>query len=55
LLSSFTIEKYIKNELIRVSHNKIHEVLKEGGMVIEDKNKKGQIKWVRSESELNEF
>ena len=46
-----TIEKYLKKESIKVSHNKIHEILKEGGMVIEDKNKKRQRKWVRWERE----
>ncbi len=45
------IEKHLKKESIKVSHNKIHEVLKEMGLVMEDMNKKKQRKWVRWERE----
>ena len=50
-IGALGIEKYLKKESIKVSHNKIHEVLKEVGLVMEDMNKKKQRKWVRWERE----
>ena len=44
-----SIEKYLKEKGIKISHNKIHEILKEDGMVMENLNKKKQRKWVRWE------
>jgi transposase InsO family protein len=48
---ALTIEKNLRERGIKISHNKIHSILKEGGMVMEDMNKKKQRKWVRWERE----
>ncbi|MGC8982091.1 MAG: hypothetical protein ACP5JU_04055 [Minisyncoccia bacterium] len=44
---ALSIEKHLMEKGIKISHNKIHRILKEGGMVMEDMNKKKQRKWVR--------
>ena len=48
---ALTIEKNLRERGIKISHNKIHRILKEGGMVMENMNKKKQRKWVRWERE----
>jgi transposase InsO family protein/DNA-binding CsgD family transcriptional regulator len=48
---ALSIEKNLKERGVKISHNKIHEILKEGGMVMENMNKKKQRKWVRWERE----
>jgi len=37
---AFSIEKHLNERVLKISHNKIHEILKEGLMVIENLNKK---------------
>lgn len=48
---ALSIEKHLKEIGIKISHNKIQEILKEGGMVMENLNKKKQRKWIRWERE----
>ncbi|MFP3255234.1 MAG: IS481 family transposase, partial [Thermoplasmata archaeon] len=50
-IGALSIEKNLKEIGVKISHNKIHEILKEGGMVMENMNKKKQRKWVRWERE----
>jgi len=50
---AFSIEKHLNERVLKISHNKIHEIFKEGLMVIENLNKKKQRKWMRCENEYS--
>jgi transposase InsO family protein len=43
------MEKLLRKKGLKVSHNKIHEVLKEGKLAKDEPKKKNQRKWVRYE------
>ena len=46
---AIAIENYLLRDGTRISHNRIHDFLKETGMAMEEPNKKKQRKWVRYE------
>jgi putative transposase len=46
---ALAIEHYLKDRSINMTHNKIHRILKEEGMAMDEYNKKKQRKWVRYE------
>lgn len=46
---AIAIEQYLLECGIRIPHNRIHRILIESGMAMEDLNKKKQRKWVRYE------
>ncbi|MGB9762647.1 MAG: hypothetical protein ACPLW7_01315 [Minisyncoccia bacterium] len=39
------MKRILKERSIDISHNKIHRILKEGGMVMEDMNKRNRGDW----------
>ncbi|AKA49290.1 hypothetical protein IX51_09445 [uncultured archaeon] len=46
---AIAIENYLMENGLMISHNRIHRILIESGMAMEDPNKKKQRKWVRYE------
>ena len=49
LSGAIAIEEYLRNPGILVSHNRIHQIIKESGMAMEDPSRKKQRKWIRYE------